>query len=175
MAASALRIGAALFVGVAAIQPAAAVDNLHFSGSLVASACTLVVNGTNLAEVNFASLDGSDFIPTGQSMRKPLVFELSDCDSALSGGVRVRFTGTEVSGMNGILAIDSSSAASGIGIGIETQMGALVGINDESGATFTLVTGNNALQLNAWVQRITGTDLGPGTFSATATVTFEYL
>ncbi|ECD8365042.1 fimbrial protein [Salmonella enterica subsp. enterica] len=157
------------------ILPVSAADNLHFSGSLVASPCTLTMQGADIAEVDFSSLDASDFIPGGQSARKPLVFELTDCDSALSNGVQVIFTGTEATGMRGILAIDSYSGASGIGIGIETLSGVPVGMNDEEGAIFTLVTGNNALSLNAWVQRLPGEDLVPGTFFASALVTFEYL
>ncbi|KAA5784824.1 fimbrial protein, partial [Klebsiella pneumoniae] len=102
-------------------------------------------------------------------------FELTDCDSALSNGVQVTFTGTEATGMRGILAIDSHSGAFGIGIGIETLSGVPVGMNDKEGAIFTLVTGNNALNLNAWVQRLPGEDLVPGTFFASALVTFEYL
>lgn len=107
------------------------------------------MQGADIAEVDFSSLDASDFIPGGQSARKPVVFELTDCDSALSNGVQVIFTGTEATGMRGITAIDSYSGASGIGIGIETLSGVPVGINNESGAVFTLVTGKNTLSLNA--------------------------
>lgn len=167
--------GVAFILWGALILPVSAEDNLHFSGSLVVSPCTLTMQGTGIAEVDFSSLDSSDFTPDGQSARKPLVFELTDCDSALSNGVQVTFTGTEATGMRGILAIDSHSGASGIGIGIETLSGVPVGINDEEGAIFTLVTGNNALSLNAWVQRLPGEDLVPGTFFASALVTFEYL
>lgn len=167
--------GVAFALWGALALPVSGADNLHFSGSLVASPCTLVVHGNHLAEVDFSSLDGADFIPSGQSARKPLVFELTDCDSALSNGVQVTFTGTEAAGMRGILAVDSGSGAAGIGIGMETLSGAPVGINDESGAVFTLLTGNNTLSLNAWVQRLVGEDLIPGAFSATAIATFEYL
>lgn len=167
--------GVAFILWGALILPVSAADNLHFSGSLVASPCTLTMQGTGIAEVDFSSLESSDFTPDSQSARKPLVFELTDCDSALSNGVQVTFTGTEATGMRGILAIDSHSGASGIGIGIETLSGVPVGINDEEGAIFTLVTGNNALSLNAWVQRLPGEDLVPGTFFASALVTFEYL
>ncbi|EEF3436652.1 fimbrial protein [Salmonella enterica subsp. enterica serovar Kalamu] len=171
----ALLHGAACILCGALILPVSAADNLHFSGSLVASPCTLTMQGADIAEVDFSSLDASDFIPGGQSARKPLVFELTDCDSALSNGVQVIFTGTEATGMRGILAIDSYSGASGIGIGIETLSGVPVGINNESGAVFTLVTGKNTLSLNAWVQRLPGEDLIPGRFSASALATFEYL
>ncbi|WP_366540071.1 fimbrial protein, partial [Salmonella enterica] len=111
----ALLHGAACILCGALILPVSAADNLHFSGSLVASPCTLTMQGTGIAEVDFSSLDSSDFTPDGQSARKPLVFELTDCDSALSNGVQVTFTGTEATGMRGILAIDSYSGASGIG------------------------------------------------------------
>lgn len=167
--------GVAFILWGALILPVSAADNLHFSGSLVASPCTLTMQGTGIAEVDFSSLESSDFTPDSQSARKPLVFELTDCDSALSNGVQVTFTGTEATGMRGILAIDSHSGASGIGIGIETLSGVPVGINDEEGAIFTLVTGNNALSLNAWVQHLPGEDLVPGTFFASALLTFEYL
>ncbi|MDI5425004.1 hypothetical protein MJM99_35460, partial [Salmonella enterica subsp. enterica serovar Kentucky] len=42
------------------------------------SPCTLTMQGTGIAEVDFSSLDSSDFTPDGQSARKPLVFELTD-------------------------------------------------------------------------------------------------
>ncbi len=134
----ALLHGAACILCGALILPVSAADNLHFSGSLVASPCEM-------------------------------------CIRDRSNGVQVTFTGTEATGMRGILAIDSHSGASGIGIGIETLSGVPVGMNDEEGAIFTLVTGNNALSLNAWVQRLPGEDLVPGTFFASALVTFEYL
>ncbi|ASG86548.1 fimbrial protein [Salmonella enterica subsp. salamae] len=169
------KAGAALLLCVAATWPVRAADNVHFSGRLVASACTLILQGVDAAAVDFAQLDSADFIPSGQSARKPLIFELTDCDSALSGGVQVTFAGAEAPGSTGILAIDNGSMASGIGIGIETLAGAPVAMNDASGATFTLSTGNNTLRLNAWVQRLPGDDLKPGTFTATATATFEYL
>lgn len=169
------RAGATLLLCGAATLPAMATDNVHFSGTLVASPCTLTMQETNFAEVDFGSLDGADFLPAGQTARRPLVFELTDCDSALSNGVTVTFAGIEVPGTSGILAVDSNSTAAGIGIGIETLAGTPVNINNADGTTFTLVTGDNTLSLNAWVQRISNQDLEPGTFLATATVTFEYL
>ncbi|HFJ2067445.1 TPA: fimbrial protein [Salmonella enterica] len=169
------KAGAVLLLCAGATWSARAADNVHFSGRLVASACTLTLQGADVAVVDFAQLDSADFIPSGQSARKPLILELTDCDSALSDGVRVTLVGAEVPGSSGILAIDSGSMASGIGIGIETLAGVPVAINDASGATFTLSTGNNTLRLNAWVQRLSGEDLTPGAFTATATATFEYL
>lgn len=169
------RAGAVLLLCTIATLPALAADNVHFSGNLVSGACTLTVQGGNVATVDFAQIDSAEFIPAGQSARKPLLLELTDCDSALSNSVKVTLAGTEASGADGILAINSDSKASGIGIGIETQAGISVDINSPNGATFTLKTGNNTLRLNTWVQRLSGEELVPGAFNATATVTFEYL
>lgn len=36
------------------ILPVSAADNLHFSGSLVASPCTLTMQGADIAEVDFS-------------------------------------------------------------------------------------------------------------------------
>lgn len=83
--------GVAFILWGTLILPVSAADNLHFSGSLVASPCTLTMQGADIAEVDFSSLDASDFIPGGQSARKPVVFELTDCDSALSNGVQGNF------------------------------------------------------------------------------------
>lgn len=53
----ALLHGAACILCGALILPVSAADNLHFSGSLVASPCTLTMQGTGIAEVDFSSLD----------------------------------------------------------------------------------------------------------------------
>ncbi len=112
----ALLHGAACILCGALILPVSAADNLHFSGSTVASPCTLTMQGTGIAEVDFSSLDSSDFTPDGQSARKPLVFELTDCDSALSNGVQVTFTGTEATGMRGIWPSIAIQALPGSGL-----------------------------------------------------------
>lgn len=77
--------------------------------------------------------------------------------------------------MAGILALDGQSQAEGVGIGIETAEGNPVAINGSSGATFVLKNGQNSLNFNAWVQARDGDEITPGTFSATASVAFEYL
>lgn len=155
--------------------PAASTNNLHFVGNLVAAACTITTSGSNLAEVVFPSLSAGDLLLAGQSARQPVIFTLEACDTSLSNGIRVTFTGNAVSGMSDILALDGRSTASGVGIGLETLKGEAVAVNGSTGATFVLTTGNNILQLNAWVQVISGQTIMPGSFTATATAKFEYL
>ncbi|MBW6234120.1 fimbrial protein, partial [Pseudomonas aeruginosa] len=81
---------------------------------------------------------------------------------------------TEDSALPGFLAFDSSSSASGAGIGIETAAGTSVPINNTTGVTLPLNQGNNSLNFNTWLQAKSGRDVTSGDFSATVTATFEY-
>lgn len=152
----------------------AAGDNLRFRGNLVASACTVVVNGSMLADVTFPALSASDLL-RAPSAPQPFSLQLDDCESALSNGVRVTFTGSEAAGLKGYLALDAASAAGGVAIGIRTLAGSAVEINNATGATFTLASGSNRLTLNAVVQAVPSASIASGAFSASATANFEYL
>lgn len=48
--------GVAFILWGTLILPVSAADNLHFSGSLVASPCTLTMQGADIAEVDFHRL-----------------------------------------------------------------------------------------------------------------------
>lgn len=96
-----------------------AADNLHFYGNLLSKSCTLVVQGESLAEVHFPTVSRKDLMVTGQSARVPVVFQLKDCKGPAQYEVRVTLTGTEDSEQPGFLALDASSGAQGIGIGME--------------------------------------------------------
>lgn len=151
-----------------------AADNLHFTGNLFGKSCTPVINGNLLAEIHFPTIAASDLMLRGQSERVPLVFQLKDCKSATAFNVKVTLTGTEDTDLPGFLSIDSSSSATGVGIGIETAGGAAVPINSNTGATFPLNQGNNSVNFNTWLQAVNGRDVTSGDFTAMMTVTFEY-
>lgn len=157
------------------VQSSSAETKVHFTGQLIAGTCELVVNGSNLAEVVFPTISAPDLAAHRQSKPVPFILQLKDCNTALSDGVSVRFSGTEVIGMSGFLALDSQSDATGVGIGIETQSGERVMVNGTTGAEFLLTHGLNTLNFNAWIQASEGEVITPGTFSATSTVAFEYL
>lgn len=84
-------------------------------------------------------------------------------------------TGTEDSEQPGFLALDASSGAQGVGIGMEKTDGTAVPINNTSGATFLLSNGNNNLNFNAWLQAKSGREVTMGDFTASLTATFEYI
>ncbi|HFI9007199.1 TPA: fimbrial protein [Escherichia coli] len=152
-----------------------AADNLHFYGNLLSKFCTLVIQGESLAEVHFPTISRKDLMVTGQSARVPVVFQLKDCKGPAEYQVRVTLTGTEDSEQPGFLALDASSGAQGVGIGMEKTDGTAVPINNTSGATFVLSNGDNNLNFNAWLQAKSGREVTMGEFTASLTATFEYL
>ncbi|WP_420900448.1 fimbrial protein [Escherichia coli] len=150
-------------------------NNLHFYGNLLSKSCTLVVQGETLAEVHFPVVSNKDLMVAGQSDRVPVVFQLQDCKGPSGYEVKVTLTGTEDNGLPGFLALDPSSGATGVGIGMEKTDGTQVLINDTTGAKFTLNNGNNNLNFNAWLQAKSGREVTTGDFTASLTATFEYL
>lgn len=152
-----------------------AADNLHFYGNLLSKSCTLVVDGELLAKVHFPTVSSQDLMVAGQSSRVPVVFKLKDCKGPADYQVKVTLTGTEDSEQPGFLALDPTSGAQGVGIGMEKSDGTLVPLNDTTGATFNLSDGANSLNFNAWLQAKSGRDVTSGEFSASLTATFEYI
>ena len=147
----------------------AADNNLHFSGNL------LVVDGQYLAEVRFPTVSRQDLNVAGQSARVPVVFKLKDCKGPAGYNVKVTLTGVEDSEQPGFLALDTSSTAQGVGIGMEKTDGMQVAINNTNGATFALTNGNNDINFRAWLQAKSGRDVTIGEFTASLTATFEYI
>ncbi len=89
--------------------------------------------------------------------------------------MQVTLTGTEDSEQPGFLALDTTSTAQGVGIGMETIDGVRVAINNPTGAKFTLSDGSNDIHFRAWLQAKSGRDVTLGDFTANLTATFEYI
>ncbi|HDX3181720.1 TPA: fimbrial protein [Escherichia coli] len=164
--------GYALLAGLllTASTGALAVDN-----NLLSKSCTLVVDGANLAEIHFPTVSNRDLMVAGQSAHLPVVFKLKDCKGPAGYNVKVTLSGTEDSGQPGFLAVDDTSTAQGVGIGMETLDGTRVDINNTTGATFALINGNNDINFRAWIQAKSGRDVTIGEFTASLTATFEYI
>ncbi|MHC5646537.1 fimbrial protein, partial [Escherichia coli] len=100
---------------------------------------------------------------------------LKDCKGPAGYNVKVTLTGVEDSEQPGFLALDTSSTAQGVGIGMEKTDGMQVAINNTNGATFALTNGNNDINFRAWLQAKSGRDVTIGEFTASLTATFEYI
>ncbi|HEJ0329750.1 fimbrial protein domain-containing protein [Serratia marcescens] len=167
---------ALLCLSALAGNPAAAVDNVHYFGNLVAEPCGLLPEDENIV-VEFGTVIEKYLYLNGRTHSQPFALRLVDCDISLGKTVSVSFSGTESVPLPGLLALDGGSTASGIAIGLETQDGKALPLNQKSGAQ-ELTDGNNQIALQAYVQgepeAIANQAITRGPFIAVATFNLEY-
>ncbi len=156
------------------VLPAISGTEIHYTGVLVAGTCEPVINGDVMATVDFRNVSTDSFHATGKTTPVPFQLSLKNCHSALASGVLVTFTGVRDSRQPDLLALESSSVASGFAIGIETPDQQPLIINAAQGTPFVITEGNTIINLQAWLQKKSGGDVTPGAFTATAMVEFEY-
>ena len=156
------------------IPPALSGTAIHYSGDLVAGACELVVNGDIMATVDFHTVSTDSFQATGKTNPIPFQLSLKNCHSALAAGVLVTFTGIQDSRLTNLLALESTSLASGFAIGIQTTDQQPLIINAAQGTPFVLTEGNTTINFQSWLEKYSDEDITPGEFTGSATVEFEY-
>ena len=137
--------------------PIQAADNLKLHGTLVAEPCVILPADADI-QLDFGTVIDKYLYLNGRTHGQQFELRLSDCDLSLGNTVRMTFSGTENPKLPGLLALDSGSMASGVGIGIETDEGVPV--------------------LKAYVKAeqaaIATKSIGRGSFSASATFNLEY-
>lgn len=170
---------ALLLVQVLMIVPAKAGsddNNVHFYGALVAEPC-VIAPGDEDIRLDFGTVIDKYLYLNTRTLGLPFEIRLVECDLTLGNMVKVTFTGTENTALPGLLAINDSSQASGIGIGLETQAGKPLPLNKESDK-YLLQKGSNTIVLKGYVQgeprAIMEKSIGRGAFSAVATFNLEY-
>lgn len=103
---------------------------------------------------------------------------LLNCRISVVDGVKIKFSGVQNAKLPGLLALDPSSTASGIAIGIETASGTPLPLETAS-SEFPLVAGDNTLAFRVYAhgepEAIANQTIGLGTFSATVTFELEYM
>ncbi|MBE3210333.1 type 1 fimbrial protein [Enterobacter cloacae complex sp. P32C] len=151
-------------------------NNVHFYGALVAEPC-VIVPGDEDIRLDFGTVIDKYLYLNTRTLGLPFEIRLAECDLTLGNMVKVTFIGTENTALPGLLAINDSSKASGIGIGLETQAGKPLPLNSESDK-YLLQKGNNTIALKGYVQgepkALANRAIGYGSFSAVATFTLEY-
>ena len=172
------RIGLALLLTYPFLfcAPAQAVENLAFKGTLVNAPCTLRP-GDEAVVLDFGTLVNKFLYSNTRTASQPFSLHLDDCDRAVATGVKLTLIGTESTPLPGLLALDASSAARGVAVGMETSGGQALSLNVQ-GSTTPLTQGSMAIALQAYVQAepAAKANLGivPGAFTATATFALEY-
>lgn len=157
-------------------QLSLAADNMRLHGALVAEPC-VIPPGDETVVLDFNSVIDKYLYMNTRTPSKPFKLHLTQCDLSLSKTVRVTFSGNESTALPGLLTLDGSSQARGIGIGMENSQGKLLPINQQ-GKAQALVSGANILTMYAYVQgepdALKHKAIKPGPFSAVATFSLEY-
>ncbi|WP_392566956.1 fimbrial protein [Utexia brackfieldae] len=170
-----LLISQGLWLGLA-MKSALAIGNIHITGLLISEPCTVLPESANI-EVNFGALNDRDLYRLNR-IEQPFQINLTDCDNAMAKTISIAFMGNASSQQTGLLAIDSQSQASGVSIGIESDGGQLIAINEKNGPTYPIINKDNTLIFKAFLQAdptaISQKTIGLGSFSATATFLLQY-
>ncbi|WP_447873273.1 fimbrial protein [Serratia fonticola] len=155
---------------------AAEENNVHLYGALVAEPC-VIPPGDEEITLDFGTIVDKYLYLNTRTLGQSFEIHLAECDLTLGKTVSVSFIGTENSALPGLLAINGSSLASGIAIGLETQSAKPLPLNKTSDK-FLLREGNTSIALKAYVQgepqAIVGKTIGRGPFNAVATLNLEY-
>lgn len=164
--------GLLLLLGIIANSNA---TDMFITGVLIDEPCSISPNNGNI-NVEFGELTDQDLYNI-RRIEQPFYIELTECNSSAIKTLTIKFIGEESRQQAGLLALDSTSQASGIAIGIESN-GVMLPMNSQQGATFPFKNGNNTLAFNAYVKAdpdaIAQKNIGLGHFTATATFVFEY-
>ncbi|ENY3038030.1 TPA: fimbrial protein [Serratia marcescens] len=151
-------------------------NNVHLYGALVAEPC-VVPPGDEEIHLDFGTIIDKYLYLNTRTLGQQFEIRLAECDLTLGNTVKVTFMGTENRALPGLLAIDGSSEATGIAVGLETTEAQPLPINKESGE-YVLQEGSNNIVLKAYVQgeskAIEAKTIGRGPFNAVATFNLEY-
>lgn len=151
-------------------------NNVHLYGSLVAEPCT-IAPGNDEIVLDFGTVIDKYLYLNTRTIAQPFSIHLAECDLSLGKTLKVTFIGPENPAMKGLLAVDSSSSAGGIAIGLETKEGKSLALNKGS-YVHALQAGDTVVALKAYVQAepdaIMNRSIKRGAFSATATFSLEY-
>ncbi|EOW6742855.1 fimbrial protein [Cronobacter dublinensis] len=154
----------------------AAEDNVHFSGALVSEPCMLPDTDTDI-HLDFGTVIEKYLYQYQRTKSQPFSIHLTECDPAILSTVSVTFQGTADTELTDMLALDASSSAKGVAIGLELADGTPLAINKASPYT-TLTSGSNTLGFSAFVQAqprvITSKSLTAGDFTAISTFILAY-
>lgn len=155
---------------------AQAADNLRFTGDLVAEPCTLRP-GDDAITVDITDVSIRELYSNTRTPGRAFQIHLEGCNSSIADSVTTTFSGAPNAALPGLLALDGSSVAHGVALGLETPADIPLPLNVTSD-TQTLSDGNNIIEFKAYVrgepQAIADRSIQAGAFRATSTFTLNY-
>lgn len=168
--------GLALLLSYGMTPKGFAADNLSFKGNLVEQACT-IRPGDDAITLELWDVTSKHLYLHTRTQGKGFRVHLENCDTTIGGSVTILFGGAENTKLPGLFALDGSSGATGIGLGIETANNKPLPVNTVSDKQ-VLSTGSNVVELKAYVQgepdAIRDQSIGHGSYTVTSTFTLDY-
>lgn len=174
-----MAVFSALTLGVATSASAAPATvnsgTVHFKGEVVNAACAVNANSfdqtVQLGQVRTEKLkaDGDKSAAVGFNI------ELSDCDTKVSNGASILFSGTTVATKNNVLALQGSASGTATNVGVQVldHTGSAVTFDGNTPtASYTLSDGTNKIPFQA-LYIATGQSTA-GTANADATFKVQY-
>ncbi|MHA6679810.1 fimbrial protein [Enterobacter cloacae] len=150
--------------------------NIQYSGTLVDDPC-VIPPGEEEISLDFGGVVDKYLYANQRTHGKQIEIHLTECDLSLGESVTVTFEGVENTQLPGLLAVDGTSQANGIAIGMETVDGEPLPLNKNTGRRL-LTPGSNTLPFLVYIQgepeAIKNKTITQGIFSATATFNLEY-
>ncbi|HEF8774091.1 MULTISPECIES: fimbrial protein [Providencia] len=152
------------------------IGEVRVRGELIAEPC-VIRPGDEEIEVDFGTIVDKYLYINTRSHIESYVIHLEDCDTSIFNTVDVTFVGNENPNLPGLLALDSNSVATRVGIAILDESENIIEINTPTPA-YKLNNGNNELRFKAYVEAeldaIKSKSIGLGAFTATATFKLFY-
>lgn len=149
---------------------------IHFSGKLVEEPCLLDPEDRAI-EIDFGTVINKFLYSYQRTPGKKFILHLLECDLNLGETVMVTFMGTEDINQPGLIALDISSTAGGVAIGIETSENALIPINKPS-PMYQLEPDKNEINIQAFISATNEAKqkktIIPGIIKSTAIFRLEY-
>lgn len=167
----------AVLAGAMVFNPVNATENnVHFHGALVAEPCTLPDSDKDI-KLDFRSVIVKSLYQYQRTKSQPFTIYLEDCDPSLMKTVSVTFSGTPDDELNTMLALDPSSTAKGVAIGLEMPDASPLAINKTT-PWQQLTAGNNTLTFNAYVvaepSALSSKTITAGDFTAISSFVLNY-
>ncbi|HGM5492525.1 TPA: fimbrial protein [Serratia fonticola] len=154
-----------------------AADNMRLHGTLVAQPC-VIAPGDELVQLDFGTVIDKHLYHYQKTASEVFKLRLSKCDLSLGTTVQITLSGDENPALPGLLALDASSQASGIAIGIESIEGKAMRLNQPGEQRYPLSAGDNYLRMQAYVQAepeaMINKTINRGPFRATMTFALSY-
>lgn len=150
----------------------AADGTIQFTGNITNDSCTVDTTSAGTQTASLGTIAATSFGSSGEAAGSaPFQIVLTACPATVTS-VAVRFDGNADATDARLLALDSGSSASAVGVGIYDDAGTIIPMHADSKTYAVTTTGATMNFEGKYVS--TGTTVGEGSANATTEFTIQY-